>query len=320
MRLTSGTPAIPRSLSIIVMVVVTATSALVAPVTANAKTDERPPRIVLHRENYGGDFRILLSNASGSRQRRLTFGNISAEKPRWSPYGKRILYLRGALEGNTPPAGLMVMGARGRHKQMLWRLRGDDFIEDMAWGPRGSRIVLAMNRKNTDAADLFVFTVATRSLVRLHVANFPDRYITTVAWSPDGKTIAFSAVDFSDDAQEDSDVYFVRPNGSGLRQVTTTPHRSEENPRWSPNGRRLAYNVGFDRCRYIVTSNADGTAPHRVRAGCSAWAATWSPNSQRLLVEILSGRRLREEIWTMARDGSQRRFIAVGAHASWRPR
>jgi Tol biopolymer transport system component len=210
------------------------------------------------------------------------------------------------------------MGARGRHKRVLVPGEGRNFIEDLAWAPGAGRVVLVMFRGG-GVSDLWVYTLATRRLAQLHVARHPDRVIQTVDWSRNG-TIVFSAIDFRTDAQEDEDLSSVRPDGSGLRQLTNTPRRSEESPRFSPDGRRLVYNAWFDRCRYLVVANSDGTKPRRAGAGCNTWGASWSPNSRRLLVQILNGRKLRDEIWAMHVDGSGKRFIVAGTNASWRPR
>ncbi len=215
---------------------------------------------------------------------------------------------------------LMVMGARGRHKRVLLPGGGRNFIEDVAWGPRAGRVALAMDRLDGSSNDVWIYTLATRKLSRLHVGHHPDRYIRSVDWSRDG-TIVFAAMNFAED--EDSDLYAVRPDGSGLRQLTDTPNRSEEGPRVAPGGRRLVYtayvNTGA-RCRFAVVSQSDGTNPRRVGAGCNVWGASWSPNSLRLLVQTLNGRKLRDEIWAMTVDGSSKRFIVAGTDASWRPR
>lgn len=59
---------------------------------------------------------VVVAGAYGHRQRRLTSGPNLAEQSRWSPFGKRILYLR-----RTPNErfDLMVMGAAGRDKHQL---------------------------------------------------------------------------------------------------------------------------------------------------------------------------------------------------------
>ena len=263
---------------------------------------------------------VVVSSPYGTRQRRLTSGPNSAEQPRWSPLGTRILYLRRTPEDQFD---LMVMGARGRHKHQLLSGRGR-FIIDMAWGPGGGRIALAMSRDTDKGSDVFIYSLRTRKLTRLHARSDPDRDVTSVDWSPDGRTIAFSAVDYTEDGNdlEDNDLYLIRPNGHGLRRLTHTITRDEWRPSWSPDGRHLAYALGSPVCAgAVMIASADGSNPRRLRAGCSLTSAraAWSPNGRRLLVERYDRRGI-EMIWSMALNGADRRFVTHGRNADWRPR
>ncbi len=145
----------------------------------------------------------------------------------------------------------------------------------------------------------------------------PDNWIFTVDWSPDGATLAFSSIDFSQ--QEDADIFTVRPNGTDLKTVLGNPYRSESHPAYSPNGNRLLFTGSrVGRCNYAMVSRADGTDPRRAHGGCLVTSATWSPNGKRILVALLNGRKLRDEIWAFAPFGTFRRLITVGEYASLR--
>ena len=212
----------------------------------------------------------------------------------------------------------MVMGARGRDKRVLLPGEGRNFIEDMAWAPGAGRVVLVM--EHNGVSDLWMYTLATGRLHRLHVQHHPDRFVMAVDWSRSGMLV-FSAIDFSDGAREDFDLYFVRPDGSGLRQLTNTHRRLELSPRFSPNGRRLVYTAYFGQCGYLVVGNSDGTNRRGAGLGCNDWsAASWSPDSRRLLVQLVDRRTFKPEIWAMTVGGSFKRFIVAGNYATWRPR
>ena len=62
-----------------------------------------------------------------------------------------------------------------------------------------------------------------------------------IAWSPDGKSIAFSSnrTDHPD-ANDNSDVWVVDANGGEPRRLTTDPG-SDSDPAWSPDGKTLAF-------------------------------------------------------------------------------
>jgi len=262
---------------------------------------------------------VFLVKPNGTGRRQLTF-NGENDNPAWAPRGHRILYRHSSRHG----AALMVMDAHGHHKQ---RLVGG-FTEGAAWAPGGGRIVFARYSKVQHVQDLFIYTLASGHITRLNVDAGGSRIPADPAWSPDGKTIAFSATDKgSADPADPSgfppvDLFTVHPDGTGLTQFTATPQALEERPNWSPDSRRLVYQA-FDlsgSCEENLTvSQVDGTTnPRRVHAGCKAMWPAWSPNGRRLVAYL--GKVRRPGLWTMAPDGSRQRYIARGGFmADWQP-
>jgi Tol biopolymer transport system component len=91
-------------------------------------------------------------------------------------------------------------------------------------------------------------------------------------WSPAGGEIAFQA-----HRTEVSRpwINLVRPDGTSRRRLA--PGR---NPKWSPDGRRLAF---IDLSNRLVTMTRDGKRKRRVsRDGESVVAAAWSPKGDTL--------------------------------------
>src|SRR3989475_7105258 len=82
--------------------------------------------------------------------------------------------------------------------------------------------------------------------------------------SPDGKEIAFAMHGDSTVADNTSvDIYLASPDGSGLRALTTG-RGADNTPRYSPDGRYLAYlsmeRPGFeaDRVRLMLVGRKEG--------------------------------------------------------------
>ena len=92
--------------------------------------------------------------------------------------------------------------------------------------------------------------------VKLVVAGPPGPETDDVEanWSPSGNELVFVRFD----SFGGSDLYVVKANGNGLRQLTNTPGRLEFEPAWSPDGTQVVFHACDSRCdNYEI--NADGT-------------------------------------------------------------
>lgn len=93
-----------------------------------------------------------------------------------------------------------------------------------------------------------LFVHSTRDVSRIYLwrpgasAAVPigpkGRWIDSVAWSPDGKEIAFGAQRGAWDQADDTYIYEMRPDGTGIRQLAP---EAGDGPGWSPDGDRLLY-------------------------------------------------------------------------------
>jgi TolB protein len=63
----------------------------------------------------------------------------------------------------------------------------------------------------------------------------------TPVWSPDGARIAFGMRPRGATDPNESEVYTMRPDGTGLRRLTRTPG-DDSHPHWSSDGRRIFFN------------------------------------------------------------------------------
>jgi TolB protein len=128
-----------------------------------------------------------------------------------------------------------------------------------AYSPDGKRIVYRTAGPQGDG--LRIMNLADRSIRELtnEYDNFP-------VWSPRGDVIAFVRL-----TGGNFEVFTIRPDGSGLKQLTNTPG-NEAHLSWSPDGERIIFTstrMGFkDEALYtgapqpygeIFTMKADGT-------------------------------------------------------------
>jgi Tol biopolymer transport system component len=133
---------------------------------------------------------------------------------------------------------------------------------------------------------------------------------TALAWSPDGRTLAFVLPG----QFLRTDVYTVNGEGSGLRMVAKDAY----GPSWSPNGERLLIARDADGVRAdLETVGFDGARARRLtRQGIGVFAPAWSPTGAR--IAFLGND---DALYVVDADGRNRRRFAgrFGTHLSWSP-
>ncbi|MGY1839651.1 MULTISPECIES: prolyl oligopeptidase family serine peptidase [unclassified Modestobacter] len=170
----------------------------------------------------------LLPTAGGA-SRRLTDHHLGAGVPVWSPDSRRLAYT-----ARVPQAGRY----------------GTD--EDVVPAAEAPRLITTLKYRSDDVGFTtdrrrHVFVVDLPGDADDTAAPLPEPVQVTggdhddadVAWSPDGTLLAFvSARHERADADLVSDVFVVRPDGSGLRRVTQG-RSACAHPAWDPSGETI---------------------------------------------------------------------------------
>ncbi|WP_409329293.1 S9 family peptidase [Trujillonella humicola] len=161
---------------------------------------------------------VHLLPAAGGAPRRLTDARQGAGSPVWAPDSRRLAW--------TAPRADAAEAGGPRLVTALRQLTGP--------GPLGGPVAQVHVLDLPD--DLAADDVA---LPRPVVVTHGEADCTDVCWSPDGSELAFvSARHATADRDLRTDVFAVRPDGSGLRRVTATRGRCRT-PAWSPSGDAL---------------------------------------------------------------------------------
>jgi hypothetical protein len=154
----------------------------------------------------------------------------------WDASGRRFAL---AALGSGKPVLTVVTVDTGEREQFLLPELGE--IYNPSWSPDGTRLVFSGLAGGL--SDLFVFTLATRSLERLTTDAYADLH---PAWSPDGRSVAFATDRFTsslDDLQFGALRLAVLELSSGsIRAAAPDVSRGKQiNPQWTPDGHSLYY-------------------------------------------------------------------------------
>jgi TolB protein len=97
---------------------------------------------------------------------------------------------------------------------------------------------------------------------------------TGVAYSPNGKRIAYSYAD----ADGDTQVWTANADGSQARKLTSTPFFINTSPTWSPDGKRIAFISNRGGSPQIYVTSVDGGDVRRLTfQGNYNQEPSWSP-------------------------------------------
>lgn len=201
---------------------------------------------------------------------------LQVDDPAISPDGRSIAYVEdtgppvvvGQLE--VPRTFNLRIAQLGRdglsHVHTILQTRTVTELVEPRWSPDGTSLVLWADHADatTGAVDrTAVFTVRADGSQRRRVTPW-SMVAGEADWSPDGRTLVFVThplIVFNFD-QVVSNLYTVRPNGRGLRQLTfaTTPDDRATQARWTPGGDIIYTRVTPDG-RALWLRNAHGGDP-----------------------------------------------------------
>ena len=208
----------------------------------------------------------------------LTAEGVSSSHPRWSPDGK---YLAFSSARNGGKNQVWLLDRRGGEAQKLTDVAQG--VNDFEWSPDSTRLVLILQDPKPEDAEaakdkdkpapakpktpppfvidrlqfkqdtvgyldhrrdhLFIFDVASKKVIQITSGDFDDN---EPAWSPDGKSLAFTSNRSTPDPDRNynSDIWVVAADntdkGAHLTQVTTNPG-PDRAPSWSPDGKWIAF-------------------------------------------------------------------------------
>jgi Tol biopolymer transport system component len=258
-------------------------------------------------------------------QRRL-IDTGDAVQPSWSPHGVRIAYWGISSSGQrmiwTVPAegGEAVQATAGTSVDWnpIWSPDGRHlyFVSDQSgvtnlWrlliDERSGRVLGSPEPVTTSSQASLLPSLSRDGRQIVYASDDTKTTLEKVAFEPEGGAIAgpaaaiaqtsnlIAALDASRDGRwlvyqtsvPEEDLFVVRPDGTGLRRLTHDPHKDRQ-PRWSPDGSRIAFysNRGGQYEIWIIHADGSGLERAAVLPGRRAYHPIWSPDGRWLACDL----------------------------------
>ena len=127
---------------------------------------------------------------------------------------------------------------------------------------------------------------------------------------------AQAQIAFASDRDGNFEIYVMDTDGKKPQRLTINLFRDED-PSWSPNGKRIIFVSDRDGNREIYVMDANGENQQRLTNTGNNWSPSWSPNGER--IAFTSHRDMSEEIYVMDADGGNPQNLSNNPFFDWRP-
>jgi dipeptidyl aminopeptidase/acylaminoacyl peptidase len=182
------------------------------------------------------DIYLREAGAPATSEIRLTDLGLEAGSPDWSPDGTRLVFTsfdRAAAPGHSFPFLITLDTAAGRaaSSARLPLPAGISGAEMVAWSPAGEEIAV---EEASSPGRHALWVMRSDGSAGRKIVDYPMRTYGGVDWTPDGKTLVYSAL--SGTRMQ----LFAIPAGGGVPRRLTSGAEHLLHPQVSPDGRWIA--------------------------------------------------------------------------------
>ncbi|MBI3740846.1 MAG: PD40 domain-containing protein [Chloroflexi bacterium] len=304
----------------------TRTRAAASPTIRATSTATKPPAprgSIAYHVNRGGVDEMLIANLeSGTTTPFLSLGptmdfvqKTNAKFGEFSPDGSKLAYVFAGQQNQ--PNVLYVLDLRDSNKPPLPIFSSDGNngagISSPTWSPDGNQVAFIRLQANQRTWGIYYINAdgTSKEAKILRETDQGEQYRGGVSWSRAG------VFTFALNTTGASDVYKVFLDGSGFKNLTTSP-ADDSTPVWSPDGKQIAFTSTRDGRAQIYVMNADGSGLRRVSESSFADSSpAWSPDGN--WIAFTSIRENSTDVYIMDLQGSNVRRITTGGadHPIW---
>jgi len=253
-----------------------------APSSVQAKITLVNGRIISH--TYGGATDgytdIYISDSDGANRKTIASGPADDIAYSATKDGKKIAFLSARDTWSSGDRTYQIFVVNDDGSNMLRITSGPEIKESPKISPDGNLISFVKGEDKN--RQIFVMNSDGSGQKQLTFEGVNANQ----SWAPDGRRLIYTSY-----SADNCDLWSMDLDGNRKTQITKTPKVCEFSPKWSPDGKSLAFMVSDGGTQYIDVMNADGSGrfrligegewSNRVRSGFS-----WSPNSEEIALVL----------------------------------
>jgi len=200
---------------------------------------------------------IYVADIKTGKSVQMTYQPKNDSSPLWSPDGSKIAFFSNREKGNQ----IWIISLAGGESYQLTKLE-DGASGSFRWSPDGQKIAFFTQRELSEeekkAKEEKRDEIVVDETMRLNqlavidvdsgvVQRLTDgqTYVSDPSWSPDSRKIAFASRPSTDDDDIfHSKIFTIDSSGGTPERLTDTKAITEMSPRWSPDGKHIAFSAG----------------------------------------------------------------------------